>query len=98
MALNRLYVTVSTPGTAVRVSSTDLFVHDATLIATRADGKNVGTVYIGTSDVDHSSDRQMPMAPDAVQTYYTEGKHLNLADFYVDADNSGDGICVLYRT
>jgi len=98
MALNRLYVTVSTPGTAVRVSSTDLFVHDATFIATRADGKNVGTVYLGTSSVDRSTDRQMPMAPDAVQPYYTEGKHINLADFYIDADNSGDGICVLYRT
>lgn len=69
----------------------------ASMILVWAKGTNVGSICFGTSAVDKTSSRQIvlpagSMASIDVPLGYRVGVH----QFYVDADNSGDGVQFFY--
>jgi len=54
---------------------------------------NTGEVYVGTAAVDKTSSKQMILAPGATLSIDAPlGYTLNLANWYVDADVSGEGV------
>jgi len=89
--------TVSTPGTAVPLTSSDIYAKRVVIQAGRADDDNVGKVYLGDSSVDKDSNKCLEMSPgDVFCLPMCDDDKINLAHLYIDADNSGDGVRVLY--
>jgi len=91
-------VTVSTAGTRVPLSATNLLTHDFVIQA--AEG-NTGTIYLGGSNVS-SSQYGVFLKAGAVTAVggYLPGARgqveFNLADWFVDASASGQAVTVLY--
>jgi cold shock CspA family protein len=93
---NSFVKNVTTAGTQVRLSATDLFVSAVTI---RAKKGNTNDVYIGDADVANSYPDL-----DANQTVTFEapiisGSHtaINLKEVWVDADTDGEGVDVWYQ-
>lgn len=89
MPLKTISKTVTSAGTAERISSTDRLVWWARVKAKTA---NVDTVYLGDAAVS-SSDPGL-VADDAIEL--RGHPNLNLYDVFVDAGTSSDGVDVWY--
>jgi len=89
--------TVSTPGTAVPLASSETYAKRVVIQAGRSDDVNAGKVYLGDSSVDKDSNKCLEMSPgDVFCLPMGKDDEINLAHLYIDADNSGDGVRVLY--
>jgi LysM repeat protein len=88
-------VTVTTAGTRVQVSGSDLYVYSVSVQAKKA---NTGKIYVGDSSV--SSSRGYQLEPGEVITLNGfDGKateEFNVTDLYVDATVNGEGVHVTY--
>lgn len=90
--------TVAAAGTAEPLTATAL---ETTSVVIQARQSNVGDVYIGDSTVAagngvvlNASNPTMTISVD--DTFADEDRAvLNLADIYIDADNTGDGVRIL---
>ena len=89
--------TVSTPGTAVALASSDTYAKRVVIQAGRANGDNTGDIYLGDSSVDKDNNKCLVMSPgDVFVLPMGKDDQINLNHLYIDADNSGDGVRVLY--
>lgn len=91
--------TSATSATGTVVCYADIWVRQATILGKKAEQTaNTGNVYIGTKaaatkqayTIASDTEAFLPAGREAV------GPLVNLADWYVDAANNGDGIYVLY--
>ena len=98
LVLRQLRAVVTSAGTAVQFSTTQLFTQSAMI---SADPNNIGRVWIGDSNVNASASLGAPLAANEViqiePTEY-EGTHerIDLSNYFVDADNSTDAIIVSF--
>jgi len=90
-------VAVATPGTAVQLSTTDLWVTKLAFQPGKVTGANTGNVYLGGSDVDKTSNRCIQIANSVALTEFPTSGSLNLAELYVDADTAADGLRIYYE-
>jgi hypothetical protein len=92
-----LNVTVTTAGTRVQVSSTDLFVKK---IVVAGHAANTGHIYLGTVTVSSSVGLQLKLsaAPTVIGDMEIAGKDdsFNLKDMYVDSSVNGEKLSILY--
>lgn len=92
-------VVVTTAGTAVPLSATELRVMSVTI---QWDSGNVGPVYVGRSDVSgvlslHIDSTQPSITISAEDSVADEDMiSLDLAQIYIDAANNGDKVRVAY--
>lgn len=95
--LSPLYDTklVTVPGTAEPLKATDVYA--VSLLVFPKTG-NIGNVYLGTSGVDKTTSKQIIVTPTTPYISFDvpTGNKLNLADFYIDADNGTDGVYFMY--
>jgi len=97
-AMQVLFKAVAAAGTAEPITAGDTPVSRALIRAAKQTGDNVGNVYIGDSGVNNTSDRQFVLAPNQTLTVpVTAGGMVNLGALYVNADNNGDGVYVMYQ-
>ncbi len=78
--------TVTAAGTAEALASTQR-VRSLTIVAK---DNNTGRIYVGGSDVASTTNRGLQAGD--VLTHTSAGRWLDLADVYVDADVSGEGV------
>ena len=78
--------TVTAAGTAEALASTQR-VRSLTIVAK---DNNTGRIYVGGSDVASTTNRGLQAGD--VLTHTSAGGWLDLADVYVDADVSGEGV------
>lgn len=88
-------VTVTTAGTRVQVSSTEL---SGSSIIIQADELNTGKLFVGDSDVDSTDfflhpGQSLPLGADSVRGI-TEG--LFLSDIFLDAENDGNAARIIF--
>ena len=87
---------VATTGTAVPLSSTSVKVRALMIQAKKVAANNTGNVFIGDSNLDQGVAEQIELASlDAYELPIPPGAVIDLADVYVDADNSADGVTFL---
>jgi hypothetical protein len=88
---------VTTAGTAVPISDTDLLVRSAVIQARKA---NTGDIYVGSSAVTNNGLSGTVLAARDPYTLAEDGSDdlYNLKDVYINADSSGDGVTVTYYT
>ena len=97
MPINSLVKTVSTAGTAERISATSIFV---TTVTFRASKGNTNDVYIGDSGVGNSypdldaNQTVTFVAP----TIAGNVEGIDLRSIWVDADTNGEGVDVWYNS
>ena len=88
----QLVKTVAATGVPEAISATSLRVKTATVIGRKAERTdNTGTVHVGPT----STDGKQPydIAAGAIGAVL---EHTDLANWYVDVDNAGDGVVVIY--
>lgn len=95
-----LTVTVTTAGTRVPLSATNILTHDFTV---QADLGNTGTIYIGGSNVSAAQHGIALNSKDvAIVGNHQPGNkgqvEFNLIDWYVDASSNGQIVHILYYT
>lgn len=90
--VNTVSVSVTTAGTAVPLSATDLWV---SWFVIEFDGSNSGTnIYRGaTADVDSTYPAITSSKP---FSYAVSSNNQNLKEWYIDADSNGDSVWVTY--
>lgn len=89
--------TVTTPGTGVAIRGVSTEVIWFTVVAKKTGGDNTGVVYFGDSEVDNTATQEIPLSPgDSFSFTAPEGAKVNLTNWYIDADNSGDGVTFVY--
>ena len=95
--LEKILVNVDVAGTQEAISASAIY---TPWIEVYAPDTNVGNVYLGNSDVDNS---WIPMLPGEKKAYAANelgsigsGDQLNLANWYVDADNNNDDLIIQY--
>jgi len=96
---NPIIVTVATAGTAVAVSTIDLFVNDFEMEVPAA---NTGVnCFIGNSAVDNTTIRRTnaggPYNFVAGHGDLGEDSAFNLANVFIDADTSGDTVVIVHH-
>jgi hypothetical protein len=93
-------VTVTTPGTKVSLSATDVRCEAVLIQAlSNASHTNTGRVYLYDRNNNRIATLAVPTAntiPSASGTVPTAPGGLNVADFKLDSDNAGDGVDVSY--
>ncbi len=95
--IKALAQTVTTPGTAVGLTTGTVWARGLSFMAKKATGNNTGAVYVGDSSVDAVTNQQMQMNPlDFYEPDIPEDVCVDLKDLYVDAGNSGDGVIAHY--
>ena len=97
MPINSLVKTVSTAGTAERISATPIFV---TTVTFRASKGNTNDVYIGDSGVGNSYpdlDANQTVTF-AAPTIAGNVEGIDLRSIWVDADTNGEGVDVWYNS
>lgn len=88
---------VAVAGTGVPFADDGTFALKFGITAKKAGGDNVGVVFVGDATVDKDAQQGIPLAPgDYMEWEASEGKKFDLNDWYVDADNVGDGINGVY--
>lgn len=94
--------TVTTSGTQVRLSTSDLLVHTAIV---QAEHDNTGYIVVGGADVDYATGLGISLGvpaadgtpPSVVFSSSRPGsREVNLADIWIDAETNGDGVKVMY--
>lgn len=90
--------TITTSGTAIRVSATDLLVRSFVI---QAKSTNTGVAYVGGSDVLASSANGIALTAGSSIAFVAVGERkdvnmYNLTNFWVDTTNSGDKILITY--
>ena len=95
MSINSFVRNVTTAGTQVRSSTTDLYVTSVTF---RAKKGNTNDIYIGDSDVSNSYPDLDANQTVTFEAPIVNGHHsaINLKEIWVDADTNGEGIDVWY--
>lgn len=89
--------TVAAPGTGVAIGAGGTNATWFILTAQKVTGANTGDVYVGTSSVDRMTNRQIVLAPgESFDHNAAAGTNTDLNDWYVDADNAGDGVTCVY--
>jgi hypothetical protein len=85
-------VTTSGTGEALVASSTD-----AQMLFVEAKSGNTGAIYFGDSAVDKTTSKQVTLLQgQSVDVHADGGYKLDINEFYIDADNNGDGVDFLY--
>jgi hypothetical protein len=85
-------VTASGTAEALVASSTD-----AQKLFVEAKSGNTGAVYFGDSAVDKTTSKQVTLLQGQSADVHADGGYkLDINEFYIDADNNGDGIDFLY--
>ena len=89
--------TITTAGTRVQVSTTDLFVKQVTITGHAA---NTGHIYVGGSDVSSTVGLQLKVgaSPLTIGGVQVSGRddYINLKNMYVDASVNGEKVSLLY--
>ena len=92
-------VTVTTAGTRVQVSTTDLFVKKVVLAGHAA---NTGHIYVGGSTVSATVGLHLKVGapPLVLDAPLIDGRtdSINLKNMYVDASVNGEKVSLLYMT
>ena len=95
--LEKILVNVDVAGTQEAISSSNVY---TPWIEVYAPEGNAGNVYLGNSDVDNT---WIPLLPGSMKAYSANelgslgsGDQINLADWYVDADNNNDDLIIQY--
>ena len=93
---NSFVKNVTTAGTQVRLSTTDLYVSSVTI---RAKKGNTNDVYIGDADVANTYPDLDANQTVTFEAPIVNGSHsgINLRAVWVDADTSGEGVDVWYQ-
>ena len=89
--------TVAASGVAESFVDDPVPVNYMAIMAKKATGANTGAIFIGTSTVNKTSSQQIKLNPD--DRYVMElpvGVTIDLKTFYIDADNTDDGITGFY--
>lgn len=88
---------VTTAGTAVSISDTDLLVRSAVIQARKA---NTGDIAMGDQAVTNNGLSGTVLAARDTYTLAEDGSNdlYNLKDIWINADASGDGVTVTYYT
>lgn len=94
--IQQLTQTVATSGTAVQLSTIPLPVAAFWLMAKKVAGSNTGNVFIGLSDVDKATKQILQLSPGDYWEPIMR-RPVDLSEVYMDADNNGDGVVVLYQ-
>ena len=82
-----------TPGTNLTFSSSEIWIKTIWFQAKRIDGDNTGPVYVGDSNVHKTNSRQMKLNPgDYWSPPIPMDTVMDLATWFLDADNATDGI------
>ncbi len=86
------------PGTPVPLASSSTLVRSFEVQAGRADGDNVGTVYIGDVTVDKDSKQLFRLKPSGAGWWalIPLGVMVDLAAYFIDADTATDGVSIHY--
>lgn len=92
----QLTKTVAAAGTPEQISATPLLVRQATIIAKKGpQTANTGDVHVGPSATNGT--QPYDLVPGAITTLQDlRGAHIDLSHWYVDVDNNGDGVVVIY--
>lgn len=98
LATYGLSVTVTTAGTAVRISSTDLVVRS---LAIQAKAANTGVIYVGGSDVLNSSKNGVALTAGSSFGFLPSGEsktsvYYNLKNIWIDSSVNSEGVSVTY--
>ena len=84
---------VAAPGTAEALAATPTEVVYLQLIAKKVGGSNAGSVFIGSSTVDRTTEQQVELLPGQPYEFRAmDGVKLDLNELFVDAANAGDGV------
>jgi hypothetical protein len=84
-----------TPQPLVAASAVQKRFKRVTLAAGKATGANTGNVVIGDSSVRYNTKRGIELVPGDVYDLPVIDGIVNLADWYVDADNDNDAVRVM---
>lgn len=89
--------TVTTAGTQLPITTTTVL---ATSLVVQANPANTGIIYVGDSGVDSSEGLSLAAGASAGFTMDagSEGKLLNLNNFYLDSSVNGEGARIIYFT
>ncbi len=94
----QLVKTVAATGVPEQISNVSLRVRYATIIGrktTRVD--NTGVVHVGPTGTDDAQGYDIqPGMPSAAMDAQLAGAYIDLAQWYVDVENAGDGVLVIY--
>ena len=89
--------TVAAAGTAVALIGAETHVTEVHLMAKKVGGANTGNVFIGVSTVDKTTRQIIELQPgDYWEPPIEPGKQINLADLYIDAATTADGVVGVY--
>lgn len=88
---------VTTPSTAVPLSSTRIYASSLFLMAKKAASDNTGNVFIGASGLDQGVDEGIELRPgDYWEPYIKDSEKIDLSTVYIDADTAADGVVGFY--
>lgn len=88
---------VTTPSTAVQISTTQLLVEYVAFQAKKVGGDNTGNVFLGDSTLDQSVKEGIELTPGQMyEPRIQDGTKLDLKDWYLDADTAADGVVIVY--
>lgn len=93
----QLIKTVAAAGTPEKISATSIRVRQATLIGNKAARTaNTGTVYVGPGATDDTQIYSIASGEVGAVLQSPDGGLIDLSQWYVDAENNGDGVSVIY--
>jgi len=98
LATYGLFKTVTTSGTAVRLSATSLVVRS---FVVQAPGANTGVIYIGGSDILAASKNGVALTAATSIAFLPVGEHKTVNEFdlkniWIDSTVSAEGVSVTY--
>jgi hypothetical protein len=86
--------TVSASGTAEALVASST---DAQMLFVEAKSGNTGAIYFGDSNVNKTTSKQITLLQgQSVDVHADGGYKIDINEFYIDADNNGDGVGFLY--
>jgi hypothetical protein len=89
--------TVTASGTAERLSSTSILVKTFSFQAKKAASDNTGNVFLTTdADLAAGTKEGFEIKPGQTVFHFDEANPADLYDYWIDADNSGDGLVGIY--
>lgn len=93
----KLVKTVSVAGTAVPIVVASTYARVLELQARLVAGDNTGNIFFGLSDLDKGVAELFELTPgDSIRIAVEKGERIDLANYYIDADNNSDGVVGWY--